>query len=332
MQVDDAAAQIGALVATVTDPAEIAADSLARFRAIVPYCGVALCAWDPLTRAHRAIGSIDYPSEVLGYLTAGYFRLDPAYHKMRRGETALTRWRDMPASYLDSYSVACVFRPSGYREGLTAYLTTRDSRYAGAFHVSTASPHDPTDRACAMIDWLRPVFASICDVMRGPLWLAASLEPCAHAVIVSRAGEAIELPGRAAGQWLSRDSVLLRLIRPRLGRELRFLWDDGDGGWHRIHVLPSGAGTLLSETPTLLPYELTPRELDVLTLVAAGWSNQAIADALIVTARTVATHVEHLLEKLDCRNRVACTALAITHGLIRGSLIPTIDGATHARS
>lgn len=332
MQLDDPAAQIGVLVATATDPAEIADECLRQFGAIVPHCGVALCAWDPFARAHRPVGSIDYPADVLDYLSDGFFRLDPAYAVMRRGEAGLRRWRDMPASYLDSYSVQSVFRPAGYREGLTAYLVTREGRYAGAFHVSTATTRDPDDEAYATIEWLRLVFASVCDVMRRPLWLAASLEPTAHAVVVSRAGNIVELPGRCAGPWLNGDSVLLRLVRPRLGREWRFLWDDDGGGWHRIHVLPSGDDSLIAETPTSLPHELTPRELDVLTLVAAGWSNQAIADALIVTQRTVATHVEHLLEKLDCSNRVACTALAVTEGLIRGSLVPEIDAATRVRS
>ncbi len=332
MHLEDPAVQIGVLAATATDPAEVASECLRQFSAIVPYCGVALCAWDPLTRTHRPVGSVDYPPEVLDYLSGAYFRLDPAYAVMRRGEAGLRRWRDMPSSYLDSYSVQCVFRPAGYREGLTAYLVTRESRYTGAFHVSTETTCDPSDEAYATIDWLRLVFASICDVMRGPLWLAASLEPSAHAVVVSLAGDVVELPGRRAGPWLNGDSVLLRLVRPRLRRELRFLWDDGDSGWHRIHVLPSRGGSLLTETPTSLPHELTPRELDVLTLVAAGWSNQAIADALIVAQRTVATHVEHLLEKLDCPNRVACTALAVSEGLMRGSLVPAVDAAIRARS
>ena len=60
---------------------------------------------------------------------------------------------------------------------------------------------------------------------------------------------------------------------------------------------------------------LTDRELEVLALVAAGMTNRAIADELVISQKTVATHVSHILAKLGAPNRSAATAYAHEHGL-----------------
>ncbi|GHP00158.1 hypothetical protein KSF_102050 [Reticulibacter mediterranei] len=49
---------------------------------------------------------------------------------------------------------------------------------------------------------------------------------------------------------------------------------------------------------------MTPREQEVLTLLADGASNQAIADALFITPNTAKRHVKHILGKLDATNRI----------------------------
>jgi len=55
---------------------------------------------------------------------------------------------------------------------------------------------------------------------------------------------------------------------------------------------------------------LTPRERDVLALVARGLTNKAIAEALFVSPNTVKTHVGALLRKLDVESRVQLATLA----------------------
>jgi non-specific serine/threonine protein kinase len=61
--------------------------------------------------------------------------------------------------------------------------------------------------------------------------------------------------------------------------------------------------------------ELTPREREVLHMLAAGRSNREIGEALFISPRTVQTHVTHLLAKLELPSRTAATAFAHDHGL-----------------
>jgi pimeloyl-ACP methyl ester carboxylesterase/DNA-binding CsgD family transcriptional regulator len=58
---------------------------------------------------------------------------------------------------------------------------------------------------------------------------------------------------------------------------------------------------------------LTPREREILRLVASGKSNREIAEALLVSERTVARHIANVYEKIDVHTRAAATAWALQH-------------------
>jgi DNA-binding NarL/FixJ family response regulator len=62
---------------------------------------------------------------------------------------------------------------------------------------------------------------------------------------------------------------------------------------------------------------LTPREAEVLALIATGLSNTQIAGRLVISEATVKTHVNHLLTKIDARDRAQAVAYAYQHGLLR---------------
>jgi DNA-binding NarL/FixJ family response regulator len=72
------------------------------------------------------------------------------------------------------------------------------------------------------------------------------------------------------------------------------------------------AGELAEKTA-----ELTPRELEVLRLVAAGLSNADIAEALVVSEHTAKTHIAHILGKLGLRGRTQAVIFAYETGVVR---------------
>lgn len=73
---------------------------------------------------------------------------------------------------------------------------------------------------------------------------------------------------------------------------------------------------------------LTPRELEVLRLVAAGRSNQQIADALFISRKTVSVHVSHILAKLGVSTRVEAAATAHRLGLENANETAGLDAET----
>jgi DNA-binding NarL/FixJ family response regulator len=62
--------------------------------------------------------------------------------------------------------------------------------------------------------------------------------------------------------------------------------------------------------------DLTEREIAVLRLVVEGLSNRDIADVLCISAGTVKTHVEHVIQKLQVSDRTQAAVWAVRHGLV----------------
>jgi len=79
---------------------------------------------------------------------------------------------------------------------------------------------------------------------------------------------------------------------------------------------PAAAAALISQRQKSRNRELTPRERDVLRLLADGKTNEEIGAALTISPQTVRTHVQKAMEKLGATTRVQAVATALRESLI----------------
>lgn len=87
------------------------------------------------------------------------------------------------------------------------------------------------------------------------------------------------------------------------------------------HGHPANPGAnhsdVLSEESTFHPLDISPRECEVLALVARGFINKEIADRLNISLPTVITHRKNICEKLHLHSVSSLTIYAVTHGIVR---------------
>jgi HD-GYP domain-containing protein (c-di-GMP phosphodiesterase class II) len=100
-----------------------------------------------------------------------------------------------------------------------------------------------------------------------------------------------------------------------LGREV----DEGRLDGEAVDAVLAAAGHRISKRSRELPASLTRRELEVLLALVLGHSNQAIADDLGISAKTVGHHVQHVYQKVGVRSRAAATVWAFEHDLVHSS-------------
>jgi DNA-binding NarL/FixJ family response regulator len=84
---------------------------------------------------------------------------------------------------------------------------------------------------------------------------------------------------------------------------------------HLVDAIAASRPRTVAGAGTGLPDALTPREAEVLALIAEGLSNTEIAGRLVVSEATVKSHINHLLTKIQARDRAQAVRYAYTHGL-----------------
>ncbi len=300
----------------------------------------AISLWDPIRRRHVAVANHGYPDNVMDHLNTWFVDHDPLFDTMRvRGLGAL-RWRDFP-EYRETYSVQGVFVPAGFDEGLSARLVTADGTYAGTIHVNCDDARYPSDDDVAQINAMRAQIAAHLDFSVRPRMVAELVAPEAQAWAVDGAGQAhLLIHGETFEQPLDRALVTDMTLAAR-GPGLAFRpevtrWLDGGAWLHARHIntaprfaQDSLSGVILvSREP--LPFAITPRELDTLTLAAQGLTNNQIAAQLFISARTAGHHMESAQAKLGASNRAACVSAAVTWGLLSGRLLLGTENAARS--
>lgn len=141
--------------------------------------------------------------------------------------------------------------------------------------------------------------------------------------IIFVSGERTEPYDRAAGLMLGADDYLVKPVDAeelvaRVRRSLR-----ANGGRSGNATVPA----------TAEPFgELTPREREVLSLLAEGKSTKEIATKLVITDRTSGTHVQNILGKLGVHSRAQAVALAHRGGFVDVSAHATSTAGSSAPS
>jgi DNA-binding CsgD family transcriptional regulator len=173
--------------------------------------------------------------------------------------------------------------------------------------------------ASAELDALAPRFAS---------GLLEALVAQARGAVALAEGDVTAALGslRAAKDAWEALSAPYETARARLllGRACRAAGDEDSGVLELEAALgvfrELGAAPDAARAETLLgrarPHGLTPRELEVLRLVATGETNKAIAARLVLSERTVDRHVSNIFVKLGASSRTAATAYAVRHELV----------------
>lgn len=160
------------------------------------------------------------------------------------------------------------------------------------------------------------VCASNCDVI---LWAQRGQVAPAHTFLTrTKDGQA---------KWLSVTHVLLPAERRELSTlvhifhdataetEAKRLMQRLNGHLSKVPAMPAPAALSVSDGRDLAG-TLTPRELEVLRLLARGTGTRAIAEKLSLTPTTVRNHIQRILPKLGAHNRLEAVAAASRHGLL----------------
>jgi DNA-binding NarL/FixJ family response regulator len=119
-------------------------------------------------------------------------------------------------------------------------------------------------------------------------------------------GTRTETLDRSAGLLIGGDDYIVKPISPE---ELRA----------RVQALLRRVAAGQAGTAGEQPFGLTPRELDVLDLLARGLAQDEIASNLFITPKTVGRHIEHILAKLGVHSRAEAVGIAYRRGLVNNS-------------
>ncbi len=119
------------------------------------------------------------------------------------------------------------------------------------------------------------------------------------------------LKAGAAGYVLktAADRDLVEACRSAMRGE-PFVYPKGVAALIREYLEAAHEGSIESEDP------LTPRELEIVKLIAESYTTRQIAETLVISEKTVERHRSNVLEKLGFRDRVALTRYAIRRGLV----------------
>jgi DNA-binding CsgD family transcriptional regulator len=318
--------EVSRIAAMPGSPAERAAALLEPLHRLLPFDGAWLALRDDARRGHRSLVSSGCDRRTAAYLDGPVLVDEIEQLGMTRSPVPL-RVADFPVPVAELRSWAECLLPAGFREGLGLCLFAPGGRHVGFLGLFTDSPAAPSEAARDLLAALGPALAHAVDPLRSAAAAAGTVHSATAGVILTRSRGTVALPGLPGHDALRPDTPLLAAAPELLdGPRTSFLVPDATepGSLLRVTLLdvPDDAPFDLRAIVVLSPcgevQGLTRRELEVLGLVIAGLGNADAARRLVVTQRTIATHIEHILVKLDAGSR----ALAAVRAQRRGLYVP----------
>jgi len=197
------------------------------------------------------------------------------------------------------------------REGLKYYLEVEDD-------IEVAGEAADGREAAELAGKLKPDVILMDLIMPGTdgvegTGLCLEASPDSKVVVLtSKAEDDLVLPAIKAG-------ALSYLLKDVSASDLAGAIRSAAAGKPTLH--PMAASKMMQEVQSDQnrkenPKQISPREMEVLRLIARGFNNRKIAEALFISERTVKTHVAHLLEKLDLHDRTQLAIYAINNKLV----------------
>jgi DNA-binding NarL/FixJ family response regulator len=202
------------------------------------------------------------------------------------------------------------------REGLMTLLEAA----AGITPVAAAADGEEAVRLAArhrpdvvLMDLRMPVL----DGVEATRQIRAALPETEIVVLTTHADEASILDALRAGArgYLTKDAGIAEISRAVHAAAAHQAVLDPVAQSTLVEAATAGARAGPSCTTASLPDDLTPREAEVLSLIARGLSNGEIASTLVVSEATVKTHINHVFAKIGARDRAQAVHYAYTHGL-----------------
>jgi DNA-binding CsgD family transcriptional regulator len=317
-------AEIGASTGPLPRRAKDMLDSLRRG---LPFDAAWLALADPMSSSYTALASSELEAGTLEYLSGPKMAHDIEVTGTDRARPPLSV-SDLPYPAADLPTWAESLHPAGLHEVLAVALFDSGRRHVGFLALFYGSQEPPSPAARRSLHQLTGALAHGIDPVRSLAAAARVVRGATAGAVLSRASVTQPLPGLGGDALLAEGSPVIAIARSCIddGQAfVSFLWPRGGRhapqGHVRVTVLTSSAvapAPLLGAvilSPVIDLRGLTPRELEVLGLLIDGCSNQQIAHALVVAPRTVATHLEHILVKLDAPTRTIAAVRAEREGL-----------------
>jgi non-specific serine/threonine protein kinase len=261
---------------------------------------------------------------------------EEALHLFRSTSDALWPPYALNGLGLAAYEQGEIDRAAAYFEDALGEFRASDNTYGAGFVLTNlakvARARGDFARASVLfaeglvLRWEHRDMLGITGCLRGLASVAALTDRFERAARLFGAAEALrEVVGAPVPRHHARYDRAVASVRADLGADaFAATWAAGRAlpladAVAEAMMISSGSTSdaLPGDTPSLgEEHGLTPREVGVLRLIAAGHTNPEIAEALFITTRTAQTHVQHILDKLDVSNRAEAAVYATKHGLL----------------